>query len=640
VSFVPRSPWARIAIICVAIVLATFAVYWPGLDGGFIFDDLQNILNNASLQVGHGGKSSWLQATFSSPASELQRPLAMLSFAANHYFSGFDSRPMKLTNIAIHAGNALLAFWLLRRIVMSVAPHEDALRPAGVAAAAWAIHPINLMAVLYVVQRMESLSHTFVLLGLLAYVIGRERMHARGKGWPWIAFALIVCPMLGVASKESAALLPLYALVLELVLYRFKDFGGRGDRRLQLVFLFLLVLPAIVGGSWLLARSLTPSAYGTRDFGPWERVFTQGRVLAEYLRWSLLPDLGSLSLFHDDIRVSRGWLDPPTSMPAWILVLSLLPLAWWLRKKRPLTSLGLGWFLCAHVLTASFVPLDLMYEHRNYFASLGICLVVADWLMLAPDTPRRRHLGAMVAACFIGFLALTTVLRAKEWSSPLRFAESEAIKHPLSPRATYEVARLLIIAGNYDTSSPYTQRAMPALEQAMRVPGSNALPAQAALLLAARTHQPLQERWWKRLQEAVRQHPGAPENQLSLIALTHCTMSRACDFPVDEMVASFNAGLEHDNAGVLSIYGNYARNTMGDNEFALRLWRESARQDPRNAQYQLNLADLCIEMGRYDEAEKAIRLLDQAGHFGQYENQARGMRILLERARNAPRPPQ
>jgi hypothetical protein len=629
----------RLAAIAVAIVLATFAVYWPGLHGGFIFDDLQNLLYNPAVQVGHGGQSTWLRAAFSSPASEMQRPLAMLSFAANHYFSGFDTRAMKLTNIAIHALNALLALWLLRRVVASAMPGEDPSRPAAFAAAAWALHPINLMAVLYVVQRMESLSHTFVLLGLLSYTIGRERMHARGVGWPWIAFALMACPLLGVLAKESAALLPLYALVLELVLFRFKDFGGRGDRRLQLVFLFLLVLPALVGGSWLLSRSLSGSAYGSRDFGPWERLFTEGRVLVDYLKWSVVPDLGTLSLFHDDIPVSRGWFDPPTSLPAWLLILSLLPLAWWLRKRRPLTSLGIGWFLCAHVLTASFIPLDLMYEHRNYFASLGICLVLADWLMLAPDTATRRRLGMGVAGCFLAFLALTTFLRATEWSDPLRFAETEAVKHPNSPRATYEAARMLILAGKYDANSPYTRRAMPALERAMRVPGSGALPAQAALLLAARTGQPLQPHWWELLRKHLREHPGAPENQLSLIALSHCAISGYCQFPVDDMLATFEAGLERgEDAGILSIFGNYALNALGDQPLALRLWREAARRDPRNAQFQANLADLEIDSGNFREAEAAIATLRVRGQFGQYAQQADALQSKLEHRRKSPAP--
>jgi tetratricopeptide (TPR) repeat protein len=326
-------------------------------------------------------------------------------------------------------------------------------------------------------------------------------------------------------------------------------------------------------------------------------------------------------------------------LPAWLFVLSLLPLAWWLRKRRPLTSLGLGWFLCAHVLTASFVPLDLMYEHRNYFASLGICMVLADWLLLAPDSEPRRRLGMLVAVCFLSFLALTTYLRAREWTDPLRFAETEAAKHPRSPRATYELARMLIIRGHYDPASPFTRRAWPALEQAMQVPGSNALPAQAALMLAARTGQPMQHAWWEKMREALARHPGAPENQLSLIAMTHCSNLGLCHFPVDEMVATFNAGLEQDNAGILAIFGNYARNTMGDQEFALRLWRESARLQPRNAQFQLNLALIEMEMGRYDESEAAIDRADAAGRFGQYSPQARQMRVELERRRRASQAP-
>src|SRR5690606_19276858 len=89
---------------------------------------------------------------------------------------------------------------------------------AALVAGVWLLHPINLSAVLFVVQRMESLAQLFVLLGLLLYVDARTQQ-TRGMDWRlWLGFP--VCLLLGMATKESAVLLPLYALLLEGIIFR------------------------------------------------------------------------------------------------------------------------------------------------------------------------------------------------------------------------------------------------------------------------------------------------------------------------------------------------------------------------------------------------------------------------------------
>jgi hypothetical protein len=65
--------------------------------------------------------SQWLAAMFSSPASDLQRPLAMLSFAINHALTGLDPYWMKLTNLGIHLLNTWLVFLLGRRVLRAAA---------------------------------------------------------------------------------------------------------------------------------------------------------------------------------------------------------------------------------------------------------------------------------------------------------------------------------------------------------------------------------------------------------------------------------------------------------------------------------------------------------------------------------------
>ena len=63
--------WMLVALSAVVV----FA-YWPGLHGGFVFDDYANIVQNSALRVDmRSGAQEWLAAVFSSPASDLQRPL-------------------------------------------------------------------------------------------------------------------------------------------------------------------------------------------------------------------------------------------------------------------------------------------------------------------------------------------------------------------------------------------------------------------------------------------------------------------------------------------------------------------------------------------------------------------------------------
>lgn len=635
-----RSSWATGSnFSLLLLVAAILLVYRPGLRGGFIFDDFQNLLENPALRVNDLHWSSWLSAMFSSPASDLQRPVAMLSFAVNHYFTGFDPWPMKLTNLLIHTLNACLAYFLVERIARTASP-ESGRRASWLAllvASCWALHPINLMVVLYVVQRMEGLSHTFVLLGLLIYVLGRSLQIAGRKGWGYVIAGLVPCTVVGMLTKESAALLPLYAFAIEFFVFRFRFSSSEGSRRLWYMFIAVLWIPALLGGAWLLRRSLAPWAYSSRDFSLAERLSTQCNVIMDYLQWSLLPNIGQLSLYHDDYPISHGLLDPPGTLGSLLVLIFLAGVAWLFRKQMPLVALGISWFFSAHLLTGTFIPLELVFEHRNYFASLGVCLAVGALLVPGNATRSRAALGFGVGAALLLFLSAGTYLRSSEWQDPLRFAESEATKHPRSPRATYELARTYIILSRYNAASPFTTRAWAALSTALAAPGSGALPNQAALILAARTGKPSRKSWWIDLQRKLREKPATAENQLSLVALTNCAVESDCDFSPDDMMGTFAAALESGpNGGVLSLFGKYALHELHDPAFALSLWREASALEPANAQFRVNLATLLIDLGMEAEARAQINALNSLGRFNQYGAAARDLEIrILKRSKSA-----
>ncbi|MCI4567735.1 hypothetical protein [Lysobacter sp. CFH 32150] len=611
-------------------------VYWPGLNGGYVFDDYPNIVDNVRLRVSGASWHEWIAAALSSPASAIQRPLAMLSFALNHYFTGLDPWPMKLTNLAIHGLNTVLVLGLVRSLLtVSSVERSDPRREwaARFAATAWALHPINLMAVLFVVQRMESLSHTFVFAGLWLYLLGRKRQLRGSGGWGLIGSGLLAGTMFGVLAKESATLLPLYALCIELCLLGFRNSSGRRDRRLFTAYALVLALPMVVGLMWLLPLMLTPEAYAGREFTLVQRLLTEPRVVMDYLHWILLPDLGQLSLYHDDYSASRGLLDPSATLFALVALPCLLLAAWLCRRTHPLVSLGLLWFLGAHLLTGTFIPFELVFEHRNYFASLGICLILADLLILAPRSESTQRVGALLAVFFVVLSAGVTHLRAREWSDPVRFAVSEAAKHPHSPRATYDLARVMVMLTHYRPESTFLQPAYEALEKARNVPGSGVLPLQASLMLAARSKGTVDPAWWLELQDKLRRGPIGPQEINALAAMTSCARDRHCDFPPEMMLASYDAALSHRrNPDLLTMYGDYALNVLNDRQLATQLWREVRANYPGVAQYRINLIKLLIATGSWGEARTEIASLRRLGRLGQNENAADELEARLKAA--------
>ncbi len=430
----------RLAAAGALLVALVVVVYLPGLRGGFAFDDYHTIVQNPTLELHSLRLDALLDAAMSGVGTgPLARPLAMLSFAANRSTTGLAPWPYKLTNIAIHALNALLVWGLMRRLLPQLAPRA----PLGVAwltAALWAVHPINLTSVLYVVQRMTSLSATFMLLSLLLYTRCRQRQLrqlAVARAWPLACLALA---LLALLCKEAALSLPLYLLLIEGYVLRPQRAPLSGATRAGLA---ALVVGLFAAGIWYFLRDIAPG-YAGREFTLSERLWSEARVMFVYLRLLLVPAPGAYALFHDDMLVSRGWLTPPTTVLAVVALLAISALVWARRARQPYLAFGWAWFLLGHVLESSVIPLELMHEHRNYLPGLGIVVAASLALTDGLANIRRAWLRQACATLALMVLAGVTLSRATLWADPVLQIETDLRHHPQSPRLWYEAGRLRI----------------------------------------------------------------------------------------------------------------------------------------------------------------------------------------------------
>ena len=259
-----------------------------------------------------------------------------------------------------------------------------------------------------------------------------QLLGATGLGW---LLATVAWGAIGVGAKENAALLPTYLLALELTVLRFETANPHTSTRLKQAYGLACVLALAAFFIFVLPEYLAPHAFNGRGFTLAERLLTQLRVLPMYIGQMFLPTPGNLAFFYDDLPKSTGWLSPPTTLLGAAFLSSLVWLAWLNARQRPLIALGILWFFAGHLLTSNVFNLELAFEHRNYFALLGIVVATTESIRLIPmqDGPRLKYfaVGAVVA----GFVALA-MLRSATWGNPVSLGLHLVQTNPSSPRAS------------------------------------------------------------------------------------------------------------------------------------------------------------------------------------------------------------
>ena len=450
---------------------ATWLVYKPGLSGPFVFDDLTNILLVNTTYLKSLDSTALYNTAWAVKSGPLSRPIAILSFGLNYYFTQLDVYYFKLTNLVIHllAGYALyqLTYRLLaRREAKTTLPGDTPLSIHYLALATcaiWLVHPLNLTSVLYVVQRMTSLSSLFMVLGLIGYVIGREQIIAdQTRGYATISLSILCFGTLAIFTKEIGAFLPIYAILIEIYFFRLA-----ASERLTLSFkrfwYGFFVVPLILALVIALAKSgslLGLDAYQFRNFSLTERLLTESRILWFYLRLILFPSIVEMGTYHDDILISTDLLHPATTLLSVMGIGLLGTVAVIARKKATILSFGITWFLVGHSLESTVIPLELAHEHRNYLPEFGILLVLTYYIThttkKASRTLKLRYLFLLAYASLLG---ITTHARATEWRDEWTLFNAEARNHPDSSRSHTSLAVLYFDNKMYPEAGQHFRKA-------------------------------------------------------------------------------------------------------------------------------------------------------------------------------------
>lgn len=437
------------------IAYITYLVYRAGLHGPFVFDDLSNILLVKTTYLKELSFSALKNTAMGVDSGPLHRPIAILSFGLNYYFTGLDVYYFKLTNLIIHIAAGFLiyrlSYYLLNQHTLNNASDKNyttaRLNYTGLAvAAAWLLHPLDLTSVLYVVQRMTSLASLFTLMGLVGYAIGRGQI-IRGKfiGFITITISILLFGTLSTLTKEIGVILPLYILLIEVYFYRMVAAEGF-EKRFAYFFCITIILPLILGLCVAVFKAdtlLALDGYQYRNFTLIERLMTESRVLWFYLKLIVVPTINALGTYHDDFSISTGLLSPISTLLSITALAAMFALIIVGYRRATILSFGLAWFLIGHSLESTIVPLELVHEHRNYLPQFGIILIIVYYLAYpAPTLRKTLNLRLLAILSYASLLAIITYARSEEWKDEWTLFNAEAKSHPKSSRSHTALAVL------------------------------------------------------------------------------------------------------------------------------------------------------------------------------------------------------
>jgi Flp pilus assembly protein TadD len=454
-----------------AVAILTFLAFLPTLENNFVdWDDEPNFQLNESYR-GLG----WTQLKWMFTAFHLGHyaPLTWITFGADYLVWGLDPLGYHLTNLLLHAANAvvfyLIAFRLLQEGIPGAKDRPLPLRlSAALAALVFAIHPLRVESVAWATERRDVLSGLFYLLAVLVY-LRREQDSSGGPAARrrryWACLLLFI---LALFSKSMAVTLPAVLLLLDIYpLCRFPlTVAGLGSSQargalLEKLPFFTLSALASIGAfrATIAADSLTPET--TLRWVDRAAVSVYG--LAFYLWKSIFPirlaNLYELPIPFDPLA------SPIVLSTAGVAALILLSAWLWRRTPAFLITFAAYTVILLPVIGIFHTGRQIAADRYTYLASLpwavllGAALLGAtrlgQWGAVPASRPRLR-----VAVLTVAPLLLVLVLGALTWRQVQVWHDTEtlwtnALRSAPSAHAHQSLGRELVRRGRVGEALPH-----------------------------------------------------------------------------------------------------------------------------------------------------------------------------------------
>lgn len=583
--------------IVAALLLAGLVLFAYRHAGGeeLFFDSLQLTQEPATASV-----QAALRA-FVHSGVRVDQTFSNLTFAVNHDWNvahglpPYHAESMIRLNVWLHTLNVCLLFTLMLLLGDRAGlPAGTVALAAFLASAVFAVHPLHVASISYVVQRRSVLSSGFFLAALICYLRLRGARGLAGRA-AWCA-ALLLSFLLGIKSKTSALTIAPAILALECAI-RASD--AAAFRR----FLKWLIPAAILIALGMLAflwsynlldfrhmRLQVPGPAGL--WGPGEQFLTQMRVLADFWRLILLPLPTWLSLDHP-YSISHTLADGRVVLSLLLHIAILVAAVIAARRSRFATSAGILIFYISTLPWIIIPQTEQLVEYKTYLCTAGVSLILAD-LLTRLRFPAGRAIAPFAAGGAALVLLIATQQRCRLFRDPVALWQDVIAKSPQNFRAHVSL-------GDAYTRSNRLDDALKSYQQAARLQPINAF----LHYLIGNAH-----RQAGRREDAIASYRAARQiSAEDLFVYVNLADVLAQAGRYDEAIAELRTGIQRagpatDAATRAKAHFNLANSlaARGRASEAADEYRQAIHYHPQHANAHFGLGLILVNQGRITEA--------------------------------------
>ncbi len=436
------SPRGRVLIFAVVLTAVTILAYRPAWHGGFLWDDDDYIIKNELLTAPDGWQRIW----FSLDSPSQYFPFTYSTFRIEHALWGLNTTGYHWVNLLLHVGSALLVWAVLARLRVP---------GAWLAAAIFALHPVQVESVAWITERKNVLMGFFFLLTLLAWIVFVDERTRR----PWLFYCLaLVCYVLALSAKATACTLPA-ALFLILWLQK-KPITMR--RVIQILpFVVLGIGMGLLAVWWERYHQGTNRGLFT-FLSPIERILLASRAIWFYLSKIFWPS--NLTFIYPRWNISPANLIDYIWLVAGIAACVVI---YFLRRYVGRGVEGAAAFFVATLSPVlGFVMLftfryTFVADHYQYLACIGpIALASAGIVSLSDKFAQYRGVIVSVAVLIVASLATLTWRQAATYTDIETLWRTTLARNPECWMAQTNLGLVLLQKGEIDDGIAHYRSAL------------------------------------------------------------------------------------------------------------------------------------------------------------------------------------
>lgn len=398
--------WMYLLIVFVVTVIA----FWPSVKNGFTnWDDPTYLINNPVIRAltGESIKQMFTQVYFSN-----YQPLHLLSYAVEYRFFGIEPKGYHMVSVIMHAINACLVFWLLKKL--------SGIQIAFIAAGLFALSPLRVESVAWASERKDLLYAMFYFAALITYTNYLTDTHK--KKYLVYTFVLFV---FAVFSKAMAVSLVPLMFVFDFYLGRQFSFKSI----LEKLPFFVL---AIIMGCVSYSASAKDGSIDTSDIYTFsDRIFFAAHNFIQYIIKSIVPF--KLSAFYQyPAKVTA------TYYASFFSVIILITAAFYAVRFSKIYLFTLLFFGSSIFLVLMLIPVGptVFSERYAYIPSVALYFLISYCaIKYIPGTKHHKNIVYVSFAIMCIYFFTVTRNRCMIWGDSVRLWSDVLKQFPDAPHA-------------------------------------------------------------------------------------------------------------------------------------------------------------------------------------------------------------